>query len=63
MPDDRFLIETDSPYLSPVPYRGKTNIPIYVAEVAKRLGELRGETFEKIAQITFENAMSVYGIK
>ncbi len=63
VPDDRFLIETDSPYLAPVPYRGKTNIPIYVAEVAKRLGELRGETFEKIAQITFENAMSVYGIK
>ena len=63
VPDDRMLIETDSPYLAPVPYRGKTNNPSYVAEVAKRLGELRGKTFEEIAKITCENAKAVYGIR
>jgi len=42
VPDDRFLIETDSPYLAPVPYRGKTNNPSYVPFVARQLAELRG---------------------
>jgi len=63
VPEDRMLIETDSPYLAPVPYRGKTNTPVYVAEVAKRLAELRGRTFEEIACITFENAKKAYRIK
>ncbi|MBE7051751.1 MAG: TatD family deoxyribonuclease [Ruminococcaceae bacterium] len=63
VPEDRMLIETDSPYLAPVPYRGKTNTPVYVAEVAKRLAELRGKTFEEIACITFENAKKAYRIK
>jgi len=62
VPDDRILIETDSPYLAPVPYRGKTNTPVYVAEVAKKLAEVRGESFEKIADITFANAKKVYRI-
>lgn len=62
VPDDRVLIETDSPYLAPVPYRGKTNCPVYVAEVAKKLAELRGVSFEKIADITFANAKKVYRI-
>ena len=63
VPDDRMLIEPDSPYLAPVPYRGKTNTPVYVAEVANRLAELRGKTFEEIACITFENAKKAYRIK
>jgi len=48
VPEDRFLIETDSPYLAPVPYRGKTNNPSYVPLVAKQLAELRGSTAETI---------------
>ena len=63
VPEDRMLIETDSPYLAPVPYRGKRNCPIYVAEVAKKIAELKGKNFEEIAKITMENAKKVYRIK
>ena len=55
VPDDRLLIETDSPYLAPVPYRGKTNSPAYVPHVAARLAELRGQSVEHVAQISSEN--------
>lgn len=48
VPEDRFLIETDSPYLAPVPYRGKTNNPSYVPFVARQLAELRGCSEEAI---------------
>ena len=63
VPDDRILIETDSPYLAPVPYRGKTNTPVYVKEVAKKLSEVRGVSFEKIEELTFANAKKVYRIE
>lgn len=62
VPKDRMLIETDSPYLAPVPYRGKTNTPIYVAEVAKRLAEIKEMTFDEVCEVTFENAKNVYHI-
>ncbi len=55
MPLDRLLIETDSPYLAPVPYRGKTNNPSYVPFVAKLLAELRGTTPEAIGELTSLN--------
>ncbi len=55
IPDDRLLIETDSPYLAPVPHRGKQNQPAYVVEVAKHLASIRGQSVEHIAQITSEN--------
>jgi TatD DNase family protein len=55
VPDDRLLIETDSPYLAPVPYRGKTNNPSYVPYVAKLLGELRGSSTEAIGALTASN--------
>lgn len=63
VPLDRFLIETDSPYLAPVPHRGKRNCPVYVAEVAKKIAEIKGKSFEEIAEMSFENAKRVYGIK
>lgn len=63
VPEDRMLIETDSPYLAPVPYRGKRNCPIYVAEVAKKIAELKGKSFDEIVRITMENAKKVYRIK
>ena len=55
VPADRLLIETDSPYLAPVPYRGKVNNPSYVPYVAKQLAELRGVTVEEIAAATTAN--------
>jgi TatD DNase family protein len=55
VPADRLLIETDSPYLAPVPYRGKTNNPSYVACVAKQVAELRGMTAEAVGELTSRN--------
>ncbi len=55
VPDDRLLIETDSPYLAPVPFRGKTNNPSYVPFVAKQLAQLRGTTPEAIGALTSTN--------
>jgi TatD DNase family protein len=57
---DRLLIETDSPYLAPVPERGKRNEPAFVVEVARRVAEIRGTTFEAIADATSANAMRVF---
>ncbi|MDB6062124.1 MAG: hydrolase TatD [Verrucomicrobiaceae bacterium] len=55
VPLDRLLVETDSPYLAPVPFRGKSNEPKYTREVAECVAELRGESFERIAEITSAN--------
>ena len=55
VPLDRLLIETDSPYLAPMPYRGKTNNPSYVPFVAKQLAEARSESIEVIASATSRN--------
>ena len=55
VPADRLLIETDSPYLAPVPYRGKTNQPAYVAHVGQAIATLRGTDIETFARQTSEN--------
>lgn len=55
VPLDRMLIETDSPYLAPAPYRGKTNNPSYVPLVARQIAELRRCTIEAVAQATSQN--------
>jgi TatD DNase family protein len=54
-PLDRIFIETDSPYLAPVPYRGKRNEPAFVVEAARQIGELRGVSTEEIGRQTSEN--------
>ena len=61
LPADRFLVETDAPYLAPLPYRGKRNEPSYVVEVAKVLAEVRGVTFEEICRQTTENFFKLFG--
>ena len=55
IPADRFLIETDSPYLSPVPFRGKPNYPTYVRYVAECLATLRGISVEEVARLSSDN--------
>ena len=55
VPADRFLIETDAPYLAPVPHRGKQNQPAYVVEVAKHLASIRGTSVAEIAQQSSDN--------
>ncbi len=55
LPLDRLLVETDCPFLAPVPYRGKRNEPAYVVEVARCIAELRGVEIEEIAKVTSEN--------
>ena len=55
MPLDRCLIETDSPYLAPVPYRGKVNTPAYVPFVARQLAEVKGLPVEEVAEATSRN--------
>ncbi|MGR8998335.1 MAG: TatD family hydrolase [Gammaproteobacteria bacterium] len=63
VPAGRFLIETDSPYLAPVPFRGRPNYPTYVRYVAEHLAELRGTTVNKIADLTTENFYTLFKLK
>ncbi|BAK75576.1 hydrolase, TatD family [Pseudogulbenkiania sp. NH8B] len=60
VPLDRLLVETDSPYLAPVPFRGKTNEPAYVKHVAEHIAELRGLSFEAVAQATTDNFFRLF---
>lgn len=59
-PLDRLLIETDSPYLTPTPFRGRRNESQYVTYVAEAMAKLRNLTTEEIAQITTENACRLF---
>ncbi len=63
VPLDRLLVETDSPYLSPEPMRGRRNEPGYVRYVAQKLAELKDISLEQLAQITTQNAKTIYRIK
>ncbi|MFL0799869.1 MAG: TatD family hydrolase [Agarilytica sp.] len=60
IPADRLLVETDSPYLAPVPYRGKPNEPKYVREVAEYVAELRGVSLESLAEQTSDNYFRLF---
>ncbi len=62
VPSDRYMVETDSPYLAPIPYRGKKCEPGYVAHTARRIAELRGETFEKVATDTTRTFRRRFGV-
>ena len=62
VPTDRLLVETDSPFLSPVPHRGKPNEPARVVAVGAAVAQARGESVEEIARTTTENAFRLFGI-
>lgn len=63
VPLDKILIETDSPYLSPDPFRGKRNDPRNVKNIAKKIAEVKNITIEDVAEITYKNAMKIFNIK
>ena len=62
VPLSHLVLETDSPYLTPVPYRGKENQPAYVKYVAEEIAKLRGVDIEEITNITTQNAENFFGI-
>lgn len=62
IPLEYLLLETDAPYLTPEPYRGKRNEPAYVKFVAERIAQIRGVSFEEVAQATTQNAIRVFSI-
>ena len=60
IPLNRLMVETDSPYLAPVPHRGKANQPAYVREVAEYIAELRGISLEQLAEATTANFQRLF---
>lgn len=62
-PADRLLIETDSPYLAPIPKRGQRNEPAFVRYTATAVAELRGQTLSEVAELTTRNACTLYGLE
>ena len=62
LPLERILVETDSPYLTPVPHRGKRNEPAYVRLVAEAVAQIKGITLEEVARTTSENVRALFGI-
>lgn len=63
VPLDRVLVETDAPYLTPTPYRGKQNEPGYTRYVAEAIAKLRDMPVEEVAAATYKNTLEIYGIK
>lgn len=63
VPLDRLLVETDAPFLTPHPYRGKRNEPAYVKLVAEKIAELRGMSFRELSKVTTNNAFTLFKIK
>jgi TatD DNase family protein len=57
---ESLLVETDAPFLTPVPFRGKRNEPSYVRYTAEKISEVKGIEFEKVAEVTTQNALSVF---
>jgi TatD DNase family protein len=62
-PLDRILLETDCPYLTPQPWRGKRNEPAYVAATARQMAEVRGLSLEEVARATWENSLRAFGLE
>lgn len=62
LPLDKILVETDAPYLAPVPKRGRENKPAYCRYVVEKIAELRGLSVTEVAQATYENAQKIFGL-
>lgn len=62
IPLAQMMIETDAPYLTPAPYRGKRNEPAYVQYVAEKIAEIKGVSLEEVARVTTENAVRLFGL-
>ncbi len=62
IPLRKIMVETDCPYVAPVPFRGKRNLPLYVEYVAKRISEIKNVSFEEVAEITTKNAKNLFKI-
>ena len=60
VPSDRLLVETDAPYLAPMPFRGKTNQPAYVRHVAQAVADARGESLARVAEATSRNFFRLF---
>ena len=63
VPKDRLMVETDCPYLAPIPFRGKRNEPAYVAHTAAKVAEVWGTTPDEVARVTTENAKRFFGLR
>ena len=63
VPVDRLMLETDAPYLAPVPYRGKRNDSSYISYIAEKIAEIKNMDTQELINITTENAKRMYGIK
>ena len=63
LPLEKILIETDAPYVAPIPYRGKRNEPAYVIEVAKKIANIKNLSLEEIKRQTFQNALRFFRIQ
>lgn len=62
IPLDRLLLETDCPYLAPVPMRGKRNEPAYIKHIAEKVAQIRGISLEEVAKVTTNNAVAVFNL-
>ena len=62
VPLEKILLETDAPYLAPVPFRGKTNCPAYVVHTCRKLAELRGESVQEVEKVTDRNTQRLFGL-
>ena len=63
LPLNKILLETDAPFVAPIPYRGKKNEPVYIIEIAKKMAEIKDVSFEDICRQTTENAKVVFELK
>lgn len=63
IPLEKILIETDAPYVAPIPYRGQRNEPIYVREVAKKIAQIKKLSQEEVERVTFQNTVELFKLQ